>query len=68
LAPLEEDEQRHWIEKAVEARLSVADLRLELRARRHFDAEEQASVRAGDLQKGEGICPHCGHKLSGSGD
>lgn len=68
LAPLEEDEQRHWIAKAVEARLSVADLRLELRTRRHLGAEEQGSGGDGRPQEGEGICPHCGHKLSGSGD
>jgi hypothetical protein len=64
LAPLEEEEQRQWIARAVEQRLSVADLRLELRARRrHARGEEQ--VPAGDRSQEEGgVCPHCGHKLS----
>jgi hypothetical protein len=69
LAPLEEEEQRHWIAKAVEQRLSVADLRLELRAKRHGDREqEQGSAGEGRPRKGGGICPHCGHELSKSGD
>lgn len=68
LAPLEEDEQRRWIAKAVEQRLSVADLRLELRARRHGGGKEQAAAGDGRPQEEKGVCPHCGHKLSGSGD
>ena len=32
LAPLDPEDQRHWIERAEGERLSVADLRLELRA------------------------------------
>lgn len=68
LAPLPEDEQRHWIAKAVEQRLSVADLRLELRARRHADRElAQGSAGDGRSQEGVGVCPHCGHALNGSG-
>jgi hypothetical protein len=66
LAPLEADEQDRWIAKAIKARLSVADLRLELRARRQPGGEEQASVGDGGPQEGEGRCPHCGHKLSES--
>ena len=67
LAPLGEDEQRRWIAQAVEQRLSVADLRLELRARRHGDREEErVSASSGSAQEEEGVCPHCGHKLSGS--
>jgi hypothetical protein len=70
LAPLEADEQRRWIEKAVEQRLSVADLRLELRTRRHGNRgeEEQASTGAGRSREEGGVCPHCGHRLSGSGE
>jgi len=68
LAPLEEGEQRHWLEKALEERLSVADLRLELRARRHRRSKEPASAGDGRAAEEGGVCPHCGHKLSGSGD
>lgn len=68
LAPLPEDEQRRWITRAVEQRLSVADLRLELRARRHRDLEEEReSTAVGIPQEGVGVCPHCGHALSESG-
>lgn len=69
LAPLEEDEQRRWIAHAVERRLSVADLRLELRASRHGDREQaQGSAGDGRSREGVGICPHCGHALNGSGE
>jgi hypothetical protein len=69
LAPLAEDEQRRWIAQAVEQRLSVADLRLELRARRHRDLEEEReSAGVGRPREGVGVCPHCGHALSESGD
>lgn len=69
LAPLKEDEQRRWIARAVEQRLSVADLRLELRVRRRSERELE-SASAGDRRslEGGGVCPHCGHELSGSGD
>lgn len=70
LAPLEEDEQRRWIAKAVEKRLSVADLRLELRARRHLGSSEGGGAHAGGERshEGGGVCPHCGHRLSESAD
>lgn len=64
LAPLARDQQRHWIEKAVEERLSVADLRLELRGRGHGSAREKAGGDQGD-GRGAEVCPHCGHKLRG---
>ncbi len=64
LAPLEPDEQRHWIERAIEGRLSVADLRLELRARGR--GTRRGKGADGDRSEGRGadVCPHCGHKLS----
>lgn len=66
LAPLQEDEQRRWIESAVEQRLSVADLRLELRARRRQARGGEEAPAAGRSQGEEegGVCPHCGHRLS----
>jgi hypothetical protein len=68
LAPLTEDEQRRWIAQAVEQRLSVADLRLELRTRRHRDLEQERELDGvGRPLEGVGVCPHCGHALSESG-
>jgi hypothetical protein len=68
LAPLAEDEQRRWITTAVEQRLSVADLRLELRARRSGDHElGRGSAGSEHSPEGVGVCPHCGHALNGSG-
>lgn len=68
LAPLEEDEQRHWIGRAIEARLSVADLRLELRARGHGARRGKGAESDQSEGRGADVCPHCGHKLSGPTD
>jgi hypothetical protein len=65
LAPLSAEEQSYWIGKAIDERLSVADLRLELRARGRGARREKAMTEAGDEGREDGICPHCGHKLSG---
>jgi hypothetical protein len=65
LAPLEAEEQRHWLDRAHEERLSVADLRIELRATRG-GAEKAASsdpAAGSGEQVGAGVCPHCGHQL-----
>jgi hypothetical protein len=68
LAPLEKDEQRHWIGRAIEARLSVADLRLELRARGRGARRGKGAESDRSEGLGAEVCPHCGHKLSGSTD
>lgn len=60
LAPLDAEVQRHWIERAEEARLSVADLRLELRAN-GYGREGEKVAAAEDREAG--VCPHCGHRL-----
>lgn len=62
LAPLEADEQRLWIERAEGERLSVADLRLELRANGYGRDGEKAEEEQG---QGASVCPHCGHRLDG---
>lgn len=67
LAPLEADEQCRWIAQAVERRLSVADLRLELRASQRGPRERPAASDGGREQGGD-VCPHCGHRLSETGD
>lgn len=62
LAPLEEEERRRWIARAVEQKLSVADLRVELRTR---DGEEKALSPAEDVREvADVVCPNCGHKMS----
>ena len=66
LAPLEPDEQREWLRRASEERLSVADLRLELRALRSGEKREPPSGRVAAPAGGSGevaVCPHCGHEL-----
>jgi len=68
LAPLSGDEQRYWIEKAADERLSVSDLRLELRARGHGSRRGKTAASGESEGQGDGICPHCGHKLSGQKD
>jgi hypothetical protein len=68
LAPLEPEQQQRWISRAVEEKLSVADLRLELRARDKRAEKGQEAAGDGSPEQGEGICPHCGHKLSEPGD
>lgn len=62
LAPLEADEKRHWLDRAVEERLSVADLRIELRGRRQGSAGRQD--KDGDKAAEHGVvCPNCGHEM-----
>lgn len=68
LAPLGPDEQRRWIGRAIEARLSVADLRLELRARGRSARREKGAESDRGEGQGADVCPHCGHKLSGPTD
>ncbi len=69
LAPLEPDEQRRWLEHAQDQRLSVADLRTELRRTRGAEAKalesSTAEARPGSPNQ---ICPHCGHELGESAD
>lgn len=69
LAPLEPEEQRKWLLRASEERLSVADLRLELRAVRQSESEapSQAAPAVGGESGDEvAVCPHCGHSLHSS--
>jgi len=67
LAPLEPEEQRHWIERAAESRFSVADLRIELRT-----AERKGKERPGEAAAENGglevACPHCGHEFVVNGE
>jgi len=65
LAPLEVDEKRHWLDRAEEERLSVADLRIELRGseRKRATAERadgEAEAKPADPAV---VCPNCGHQM-----
>jgi hypothetical protein len=63
LAPLDAEEQRHWLDRAEDERLSVADLRLELRAEGHGGRRKPAKP-ASEAPLGDAtVCPHCGHEL-----
>ena len=68
LAPLELEEQAVWLDRAQRERLSVADLRLELR-RARGKAEPGApeeTTASGDAAVAA-VCPHCGHLLGSDG-
>ncbi len=67
LAPLTRDEKLAWLRRALSEKLSVADLRIELRtARRRSEVPLLASeddapeAKAGHTDV---ICPQCGHRL-----
>ena len=71
LAPLEPDEQKRWLDHAFEERLSVADLRVELRAAQGAVGKAEASAELTAEATGEAgvsVCPHCGHELSTATD
>jgi hypothetical protein len=64
LAPLDADAQREWLQRASDERLSVADLRLELRALRDSGQTSGRNAVATVPDRGEvDVCPHCGHTL-----
>lgn len=69
LAPLEEEEKRHWLERAASERLSVADLRLELRGRRGGRAATRGDGAVEETESENSVvCPNCGHELHASGE
>jgi hypothetical protein len=65
LAPLEPVEQARWLDRAQRERLSVADLRLELRsARGKGKSGEPTQSESGVGGAADPlVCPHCGHRL-----
>jgi hypothetical protein len=62
LAPLEFDEKRNWLERAARDRLTVSDLRAELRAAKSLP--EGAGPSGGSAATGADavVCPRCGHR------
>jgi hypothetical protein len=67
LASLDEQAQEQWLEHASDSRLSVSDLRLELRAARKRSRQEEEADRGGDGGEVSGsaalVCPHCGEEI-----
>ncbi len=63
VAPLEEDEQEKWLGHAIEERLSVADLRLEIRTARKLVAVGAQPEEDADPGDGTEICPQCGQVM-----
>jgi hypothetical protein len=66
LAALDSEEQRQWLERAVSDRLSVDDLRVELRSARKgryaaVSLDEEASSGSEDAPLL--VCPECGHEF-----
>ena len=69
LAPLDPDEQRRWLEHAQDQRLSVADLRTELRRTRGAEAKAlESSTAEARPNTRDQVCPHCGHELNKPAD
>jgi len=68
LAPLESEQKRHWLDRAEGERLSVADLRLELRARERTRSAEGAASGESEPADPAAVCPNCGHRMRSSAD
>jgi hypothetical protein len=65
VASLEPEERAHWLARAVDDRLTVEDLRLELRVeRRRAEAEaEPEEVEVEEADVASLTCPHCGRPI-----
>jgi hypothetical protein len=71
VASLEVDEQDHWLDLAASRKLSVADLRLELRSarREHSATSGEKNMRVSDrqtcsIQARTVVCPNCGEVVA----
>lgn len=69
VAALDISSQDHWLARASGDKLSVADLRAELRGRRRAlsAAEAREQSKAGDTDVDALVCPHCGGRVPVSG-
>jgi hypothetical protein len=66
LAAFDADEQRHWLDRSVVDKLSVDDLRLELRSARRgrYGAPGNDEAAAGKNEAPAAlVCPECGHEF-----
>jgi hypothetical protein len=66
VASLDRDEQDYWLERSTALRLSVADLRLELRTARGARARPADGERepSSTSVREELLCPNCGYPMS----
>jgi hypothetical protein len=77
LAPLDDSEKAIWINRAIEDRLSVSDLRVELRSEQRErrlelgevdSADQESESGLGEPKDGVVICPHCGGDVDLDGE
>jgi len=71
LAPFEAEEKRYWLARAEEERLSVADLRIELRGRERKRVTGTPEASGEDEGRGDDhavVCPKCGHQMRAMAD
>jgi hypothetical protein len=66
VSALTPSEQDHWLDLAVAKRLSVGDLRVELRAARRGSDRSLASSAAATMSRGAiaAVCPECAHTFT----
>jgi hypothetical protein len=64
VAAIEPGDQELWLDRASEERLSVSDLRVELRAARRAGKMEPPKEESVEPDEASLVCPHCGHQLS----
>jgi hypothetical protein len=60
LAPYEPQKQQHWLDRCEEDRLSVADLKAELRQTQIGELSQPASLRS---RSESVVCPRCGFAM-----
>jgi hypothetical protein len=66
LAALTTDEQKRWLDRASKERLSVADLRMELRSMQRGAQESRSdddNSAGGETSQETISCPKCGHEI-----
>jgi hypothetical protein len=64
LAALDPHDQNFWLERAVAEKLSVADLRTELRSARRHSKTSTAGTDKPDDATATLVCPFCGNRVS----
>src|ERR1700686_3738628 len=63
VAGLEPQEQDKWLDRALPDRLSVSDLRTDLRASQRAPRDDSSEQDPSDDQLRSMICPHCGETI-----
>ncbi len=61
---LTDAEQEQWLDVAVAERMSVADLRVELRAARRGERKRREVEQRIDVDTETVTCPECGHRFT----